>query len=119
MLWSLRTPSRFGLRGSLTACVSIGVCCWRSLADNKLPTRFADIRAWCIVCSGGKEGDKLVPSFERSLKRALKGLVDRGDVLIFGGKGGQRDPGRYVTVEAFASKAEGKNGHEARQADRR
>jgi hypothetical protein len=39
---------------------------------------------------------------ERSLRRALKGLIDRGDVLILGGKGGPGDPYRYTTVEAFA-----------------
>jgi hypothetical protein len=49
-----------------------------------------------------------VPWFERSLKRALKGLVDRGDVLVLGGKGGPGDPRHYVTVETFASKAESK-----------
>jgi hypothetical protein len=30
----------------------------------------------------------LKPTVERSLKRALKGLVDRGHVLIVGGQGG-------------------------------
>jgi hypothetical protein len=38
----------------------------------------------------------------RSLRRSLKGLVDRGDMLILDGKGGPGDPYRYVTVEAFA-----------------
>jgi hypothetical protein len=35
------------------------------------------------------------------LKRSLKTLVDRGDVLIISGKGGQRSPFTYTTVEAF------------------
>jgi hypothetical protein len=35
----------------------------------------------------------------------MKTLVDRGDVLIVGGKGGQKDPYRYTTVEAFAAAA--------------
>jgi hypothetical protein len=52
-------------------------------------------------------GDKLRPSVERALKRALKTLVDRGDVLIFGGEGGVGDPYRYITVESFAGTALG------------
>jgi hypothetical protein len=30
------------------------------------------------------------------MKRALKTLADRGDVVIVGGKGGQLDPYRYT-----------------------
>ena len=45
---------------------------------------------------------RLNPTFERSLKRSLKALVDRGDV-VFDGKGGQTSPYRYTTIEAFAS----------------
>lgn len=44
--------------------------------------------------------DKLHPHFERSLKRFLKALVNRRDV-VFLGEGGQADPFRYTTVEAF------------------
>ena len=47
------------------------------------------------------EADKMRPTFERSLKRALKSLVDRGDVLIVAGEGGQRSPFTYTTVEAL------------------
>jgi hypothetical protein len=73
------------------------------------PLRFADLRGLFIVHYGGdpKRGDKLTPTQERSLKRALKGLVDRGDVLIVSGSGGQRDPHRYMTVEAFATQVTG------------
>jgi ribosomal protein S28E/S33 len=69
------------------------------------PIRFADIRALFVVHYGAKpgQGDKLKHSHERSLKRALKGLVDRGDVVIVSGHGGQVDPHRYVTVERFAA----------------
>jgi hypothetical protein len=65
---------------------------------------FTDIRACFIVKHGGdpENGDRLTPTHERSLKRALKGLVDRGDVLIVSGEGGPGDPYRYVTVETFA-----------------
>ena len=65
--------------------------------------RFADIRLTFATRHGGK----LDPVFERSLKRALKGLVERGDVLIVSGKGGQTDPFRYVTVECFTTGATG------------
>jgi hypothetical protein len=73
------------------------------------PLRFADIRAVMVIEHGGnpENGDKMRPSVERSLKRALKGLVDRGDVLIITGKGGPGDPRRYVTVESFAGIALG------------
>lgn len=33
---------------------------------------------------------------ERSMKRALKTLADRGDVVLVSGKGGQLDPYRYT-----------------------
>ena len=62
---------------------------------------FASIRAVFIMSGGGNpETDKLNPTFERSLKRSLKTLVDRGDVVLLG-EGGQKDPFRYTTVEAF------------------
>jgi hypothetical protein len=35
-------------------------------------------------------------------------LVDRGDVLIVGGKGGPGDPRRYVTVERIARIGDGR-----------
>ncbi len=37
---------------------------------------------------GNLEKDKLNPTVERTLKRVLKTLVDRADVVIVGGKGG-------------------------------
>jgi len=71
---------------------------------------FTDIRACFIAKHGGdpENGDRLTPTHERSLKRALKGLVDRGDVLVVGGEGGPGDPYRYTTIEDFAGTANGK-----------
>jgi hypothetical protein len=43
------------------------------------------------------------PTYERSMRRALKGLLDRGDVVVIDGKGGPGDPHRYANVEDFAS----------------
>ena len=64
------------------------------------------IRQVSVLDCGGKSGDHLHPTFERSLKRTLHALVKRGDVLIVGGKGGPGDPYCYLTVECFASAAE-------------
>jgi len=66
------------------------------------PLTFATIRQTVVAGLGGHEDDRLNPTFERSLKRSLKALVDRGDV-VFTGKGGQSDPYHYTTVEACAS----------------
>jgi hypothetical protein len=72
------------------------------------PLTWPAIRQVSVLDHGGAKTDRLRPSFERSLKRAIKSLVDRGEVLILGGKGGPGDPYRYVTVECFASVAEEK-----------
>ncbi len=62
------------------------------------------IRSAFVVMRGGDlKQDTLTPALERSLKRALKGLIDRGDVLIVRGEGGPGDPRSYTTVECFAS----------------
>jgi hypothetical protein len=50
--------------------------------------------------SGGRE-DALRPARERSLRRAIKGLVDRGEILP-AAMAGPGDPRRYTTVECFA-----------------
>ena len=64
----------------------------------------AMIRTVAIGDRGGDPyRDRLNPTYERSLKRSLKSLVDSGDVVFVAGKGGQLDPYRYTTVEAFAS----------------
>jgi hypothetical protein len=36
---------------------------------------------------------------ERSLRRAIKALLDRGEIFVIAGEGGPGDPRRYVTVE--------------------
>jgi hypothetical protein len=75
---------------------------------DQIAMRFADIRSAFVMMHGGNpEQDVLTPTLERSLKRALKGLVDRGDVLIVRGEGGPGDPRSYTTVESFASAADG------------
>ena len=62
------------------------------------------LRQWFIARAGADpETDTLTPAFTRSLRRAIKGLVDRGEILIASGNGGPGDPRRYTTVECFAS----------------
>ena len=73
------------------------------LSNNKQSTQFANIRAVFLIRHGGEEGDTMEPTYERSMRRALKGLLDRGDVVIFDGKGGPGDPHRYANVEDFAA----------------
>jgi hypothetical protein len=73
------------------------------LWNNKQPTRFANIRTVLLACHGGEKGDTMEPTYERSMRRALKGLLDRGDVVIFDGKGGPGDPHWYANIEDFAS----------------
>jgi hypothetical protein len=73
------------------------------LWNKKLPTRFADVRIYFVIRHGGEEDDTLEPTYERSMRRALKGLLDRGDVVIIGGKGGPGDPHQYANVEDFAA----------------
>ncbi len=71
--------------------------------DDDLPALpFASIRGVFIMSAGGNpETDRMYPTFERKLKRSLRALVDRGDV-IRAGAGGQKDPFRYATIEAVA-----------------
>ncbi len=77
--------------------------------------RFADIRAVFILQAGGNpEVDRMNPNFERSLKRSLRALVNSGDVLLVG-KGGQADPFRYSTVEAFTDESDTKEAKRAWQ----
>ncbi len=64
----------------------------------------AMIRTVAIRDRGGDPyRDRLNPTYERSLKRSLKALVDSGDVVIVAGKGGYLDPYCYTTVEALAA----------------
>lgn len=78
------------------------------LVEHGVPTRAADILMWCLVREGGEEGDTLVPSYERSIRRALAGLVDRGDILTIAGNGSRGRPHHFMTVESFAHMATGK-----------
>jgi hypothetical protein len=78
------------------------------LMHHGLPTRFEDVAAWLIAACDGKEGDRLEPSLERSLRRGLKGLVDSGDVLVIAGTGSPKSPYRYMTVETLAHIATGR-----------
>jgi hypothetical protein len=86
------------------------------LADDGLPTRFADVRTWWIAAGDGEEDDRLEPTYERSLRRALAGLVDRGDVLVIAGTGSPSRPYHYMNVETFAIRATGKKVTSAAQA---
>jgi len=72
---------------------------WR----RKLRTQFADIRACFLIRHGGEVGvDTLAPTYERSLLRALTGLIARGDVVVIGGRGTSGSPREYMAVEDFA-----------------
>ena len=65
------------------------------------PISFSRIRFCFLYLAVGDEYPKyhLPPSHLRSLKRALKTLVDRGEVRIVSGKGGQLDPYHYALKE--------------------
>jgi hypothetical protein len=98
--------SFFGLKK--TAAPGVDEMTWTEYAEHleaSLVSLHARVHtgAYRALPSGNPEnGDRLSPTRERSLKRALKGLVDRGDVLICGGNGGPGDSYRYTTVECFA-----------------
>ena len=49
--------------------------------DDCGPLGIADLRQWLIARAGGGREDALRPARERSLRRAIKGLVDRGEIL--------------------------------------
>jgi hypothetical protein len=70
--------------------------------DDCGPLGIADLWQWLIARAGGGREDALRPARERSLRRAIKRLVFRGEILA-SGNGGPGDPRRYTTVECFAS----------------
>jgi hypothetical protein len=71
---------------------------WR----RKLPTRFCDIYALAFAASDDEEGDKLAPAFVRSMWRALRTLIARGEVMVVFGGRNSRNPRHFMTVEDFA-----------------
>jgi hypothetical protein len=64
---------------------------------------FADIRVMTLAghCGADYAKYKMLPTFERSLKRALKTLVDRGEVVVVKGKGRAGDPYLYCITEIW------------------
>jgi hypothetical protein len=60
------------------------------IGGRKKPITFSAIRARILRDLDHPEG----PTFERSLRRALRGLVDAGVVMALG-DGGRGDPHRY------------------------
>jgi hypothetical protein len=69
--------------------------------DDYGPVTFGVIRFFFLYRAVGEEFAKyhLPPTHVRSIKRALKTLVDRGEVRIVGGKGGQLDPYQYALAD--------------------
>ena len=49
--------------------------------DDCGPLGIADLWQWLIARAGGGREDALRPARERSLRRAIKGLVFRGEIL--------------------------------------
>lgn len=83
-------------------------CALTMLARHDLPTRFEDICRWVVVQNGWGEDDWIEPACERSFRRALAGLVDRGEVLVIAGTGGRSNPRHYMCVETIATMATGR-----------
>ena len=78
---------------------------WNDVFDRgSSPTcRIAGLRQWLVARAGGDpELDTLRPA-----GRAIKALLDRGEIFVIAGEGGPGDPRRYVTVECFASTLKG------------
>jgi hypothetical protein len=65
--------------------------------------RFANIRAAFLYAHGGEEGDTVEPIYERSVWRALNGLLARGDVVVISGQGTSGSPREYMCAEDFAA----------------
>jgi CheY-like chemotaxis protein len=79
------------------------------VADNGYgPLGIAGLRQWLVARAGGDpELDTLRPAGERSLRRAINALLDRGEIFVIAGEGGPGDPRRDVTVECFANTLKG------------
>jgi hypothetical protein len=66
---------------------------------SRSPTRFDEI-AVCLLLRHPGADDIW---FERSARRALDGLLRRGDVVVVGGIGTSRSPRSFLCVEDFAT----------------
>jgi hypothetical protein len=71
------------------------------LLEHNGPLQFGQIRTQLVLTEKINFTSETLRTRDRSLKRALKELVDRGEVLIVGGKGGPSDPYRYVAIESM------------------
>jgi hypothetical protein len=73
----------------------------RSFDSGSGALPFSALLAVFVINAGGRPetGDTLPESRERSLRRALRGLVDRGEVIAHGAV----RPRYYITVEKIAS----------------
>jgi hypothetical protein len=69
------------------------------LLEHNGPLQYGQIRTQLVLTKISFTSETL-RTRDRLLKRALKGLVDRGEVIIVGGKGGPSDPYRYVAIES-------------------
>jgi hypothetical protein len=71
----------------------------RLLWSKNLPTRFGEIEVYLVANHDGGADFW----FERSARRALDGLIERGDVIVVGGAGTSKDPRSFLTVEDFGA----------------
>jgi hypothetical protein len=69
------------------------------LWSKKLPTGFGEIDTYLLA----NHDDAADRWFERSARRALDGLLKRGDVVVVGGLGTSRSPRSFLCVEDFAA----------------
>ena len=82
--------------GSLQVAIKSALALlWRTGSQ----TRFDEIAYVLLArCPGAAEDH-----FDRSARRALDGLLRRGDVVVVGGRGTSKSPREFLCVEDFAS----------------
>jgi hypothetical protein len=73
-----------------------------SYAAGSGPRTFAH---FCRHLMSQERSTRLDPTYLRSIKRGLKSLVNRGDIIIVKGVGGPIDPYHYSTFEDFVAHA--------------